>query len=92
MMSCESSPIPIVPAWNKTTEHCIGFQNPDNNDLLVVNQFSVGGTKQARRPDVVVFVNGLPLAVVELKNPADASADGWKAYSQLQTYKDEISD
>ena len=70
----------------------IDFQNPDNNDLLVVNQFSVAGTKQARRPDVVVFVNGLPLAVVELKNPADASADVWKAYSQLQTYKDEISD
>ena len=70
----------------------IDFQNPDNNDLLVVNQFSVAGTKQARRPDVVVFVNGLPLAVVELKNPADESADVWKAYSQLQTYKDEISD
>lgn len=60
--------------------------------MLVVNQFSVAGTKQARRPDVVVFVNGLPLAVVELKNPADESADVWKAYSQLQTYKDEISD
>ena len=70
----------------------IDFQNPDNNDLLVVNQFSVAGTKQARRPDVVVFVNGLPLAVVELKNPADESADVWKAYTQLQTYKDEISD
>ncbi|MCR9117373.1 MAG: type I restriction endonuclease subunit R, partial [bacterium] len=70
----------------------IDFQNPDNNDLLVVNQFSVAGTKQARRPDVVVFVNGLPLAVVELKNPADESADVWKAYSQLQTYKNEISD
>ena len=70
----------------------IDFQNPDNNDLLVVNQFSVVGTKQARRPDVVVFVNGLPLAVVELKNPADESADVWKAYTQLQTYKDEISD
>lgn len=60
--------------------------------MLVVNQFSVAGVKQARRPDVVVFVNGLPLAVVELKNPADESADVWKAYSQLQTYKDEISD
>ena len=66
--------------------------NPDDNDLLVVNQFSVAGAKQARRPDVVVFVNGLPLAVVELKNPADESAEGWKAYSQLQTYKDEIPD
>lgn len=70
----------------------IDFQNPDNNDLLVVNQFSVSGTKQARRPDLVVFVNGMPLAIVELKNPADESADVWKAYTQLQTYKDEISD
>ena len=55
-------------------------------------QFSVAGTKQARGPDVVVFVNGLPLAVVELKNLADESADVWKAYSQLQTQKDEISE
>ena len=70
----------------------IDFQNPENNDLLVVNQFSVAGTKQARRPDVVLFVNGLPLAIIELKNPADESADVWKAYTQLQTYKDEISD
>ena len=53
----------------------IAFQNPDNNDLLVVNQFSVAGTKQARRPHVVVFVNGLPLAVVGLKVPTDESAD-----------------
>ena len=57
----------------------IDFQNPDNNDLLVVNQFSVAGIKQARRPNVVVFVHGLPLAVVELKKPADESADVWKA-------------
>jgi type I restriction enzyme R subunit len=70
----------------------IDFQYPDNNDLLVVNQFSVRGTKQARRPDVVVFVNGLPLAIIELKNPADQSADIWSAYSQLQTYIDELSD
>lgn len=70
----------------------IDFQNPDNNDLLVVNQFSVSGTKQARRPDIVLFVNGMPLAVVELKNPADQSADVWTAFAQLQTYKDEISD
>ncbi|HAW31782.1 MAG TPA: DEAD/DEAH box helicase, partial [Planctomycetaceae bacterium] len=70
----------------------IDFQNPDNNDFLVVTQFSVTGSRRARRPDLVVFVNGLPLAVVELKNPADEAADVWKAYSQLQTYKDEISD
>lgn len=70
----------------------IDFQNPDNNDLVVVNQFTITGTKQARRPDIVVFVNGLPLAVVELKNPADETTDVWEAYSQLQTYKKEISD
>jgi len=70
----------------------IDFNNIDNNDYLVVNQFTVTGTKQPRRPDLVVFVNGLPLAVVELKNPADENTDVWLAYDQLQTYKDEISD
>ncbi|MCD4748199.1 MAG: type I restriction endonuclease subunit R, partial [Thermoanaerobaculales bacterium] len=70
----------------------IDFQQPHNNDFLVVNQFTVTGSKQPRRPDLVVFVNGLPLAVIELKNPADENADIWKAYDQLQTYKDEISD
>ena len=70
----------------------IDFQNPANNDLLVVNQFTVMGTKQPRRPDLVIFINGLPIAVVELKNPADETADIWKAYGQIQTYKDEIGD
>jgi type I restriction enzyme R subunit len=70
----------------------IDFQNPSSNNFLVVNQFTVLGTKQARRPDLVVFVNGLPLGLIELKNPADTHADVWKAYDQLQTYKDEISD
>jgi type I restriction enzyme R subunit len=70
----------------------IDFQKPDNNDLLVVNQFTITGTKQSRRPDIVVFINGLPLAVVELKNPADETTDVWDAYSQFQTYKKEISD
>jgi type I restriction enzyme, R subunit len=70
----------------------IDFQQPQNNDFLVVNQFTVTGSKQPRRPDIIVFVNGLPLAAIELKNPADESADIWKAYDQLQTYKDEISD
>jgi len=70
----------------------IDFHNPDNNDLLVVNQFTITGTKQSRRPDIVVYINGLPLAVVELKNPADETTDVWEAYSQLQTYKKEISD
>ncbi len=70
----------------------IDFQNPNNNDFLVVNQFTVKGTKGNRRPDVVVFINGLPIAVLELKNPADENADIFKAYNQLQTYKEEIED
>ncbi len=70
----------------------IDFQNPKNNDFVIVNQFTIKGTKGNRRPDLVVFVNGLPLSVIELKNPADENADILKAYNQLQTYKDEIED
>jgi type I restriction enzyme R subunit len=70
----------------------IDFENPDNNDWLVVNQFTIHGVKQNRRPDVLVFLNGLPLAVIELKNVADAKADIWAAYNQLQTYKTDIPD
>jgi type I restriction enzyme, R subunit len=81
-------------AGQKETDHAqlIDFQEPANNDFLVVNQFTIAGTKKPRRPDIVLFVNGLPLAVVELKNPADANADVWEAYAQFQTYKDEIED
>ncbi|WP_134082584.1 type I restriction endonuclease subunit R [Thiohalophilus thiocyanatoxydans] len=70
----------------------IDFHNPANNQFLAVNQFTLLGTKMNRRPDVVVFINGLPIAVLELKNPADENADVWKAYDQLQTYKNEITD
>ncbi|PBJ81793.1 DEAD/DEAH box helicase [Lysobacteraceae bacterium NML93-0399] len=70
----------------------IDFASPRNNDLLLVSQFTVAGTKQPRRPDLVAFVNGLPLAVVELKNPANEQTDIWDAFNQIQTYKDEISD
>ncbi|WP_282111254.1 type I restriction endonuclease subunit R [Shewanella algicola] len=68
------------------------FTTPDNNEFLIVNQFTIIGTKGNRRPDVIVFINGLPIAVIELKNPADEHADIWNAYNQLQTYKDEIFD
>jgi type I restriction enzyme, R subunit len=68
------------------------FENPDNNDWLVVNQLAVQGAKHNRRPDVVVYVNGLPIAVIELKNPADEKADIWAAFNQLQTYKNDIPD
>ena len=70
----------------------IEYDNPENNTWLVVNQFHVRGEKHNRRPDIVVFVNGLPLSVFELKNPADESADIWTAYNQLQTYKKDIGD
>ncbi len=70
----------------------IDYENIDNNDWLVVNQFEIQGDQRLRRPDVLLFVNGLPLAVIELKNPADENADIWSAYNQLQTYKDNIPD
>jgi type I restriction enzyme R subunit len=70
----------------------VDFTNVANNQFLVVNQYTITGNKGNRRPDVIVFINGLPLAVIELKNPADESADIWSAYQQLQTYKDEVSD
>ena len=64
----------------------------DSNDWLAVNQFSIKGPKHTRRPDIILFVNGLPLVLMELKNPADEVADIWKAYEQLQTYKEQIPD
>lgn len=70
----------------------IDFAEPRNNDFLLVSQFTVTGTKQPRRPDLVAFVNGLPLAVIELKNPANEQTDIWDAFNQIQTYKDEIED
>ncbi len=68
----------------------IDFQDPDNNDWLVVNQLTVVQGKHNRRPDIVVFVNGLPLGVIELKNPEDKNATIQAAWNQLQTYKDQI--
>ncbi|CAG0956800.1 partial Type I restriction enzyme EcoR124II R protein, partial [Anaerolineae bacterium] len=62
----------------------------DNNDWLAVNQFSVEEGQRVRRPDVLVFVNGLPLALIELKNPASEHATIRSAYNQLQTYKNDI--
>jgi len=63
---------------------------PDNNDWLAVNQFTVSEGQHTRRPDVVLFVNGLPLAVIELKSPTDEDATIWSAYQQLQTYQAQI--
>jgi type I restriction enzyme R subunit len=68
----------------------LDHDDPDNNEFLAVNQFTVVEEQRERRPDIVLFINGLPLAVIELKNPADQQADIWKAFNQLQTYKQQI--
>jgi len=68
----------------------IDFAKPGNNDWLAVNQFTVAEGQHTRRPDVVLFVNGLALAVIELKNPADENATVWSAHQQLQTYQAQI--
>ena len=68
----------------------IDFDTPDANDWLAVNQFTVVENKHERRPDIVLFVNGLPLGVIELKNPTDENATIRSAFQQLQTYKAEI--
>lgn len=70
----------------------VNFQQPDKNQFLVVNQFTIQGRKGPRRPDVVAFLNGLPIALLELKSPKDESTDIWDAYNQLQTYKEELPD
>ena len=68
----------------------IDFDILANNDWLAVNQFTVTENRNNRRPDVVLFVNGLPMGVIELKNPADEDATIWTAWQQLQTYKSEL--
>ena len=72
----------------------IDFDDWDTNDWLAVNQFTVsetaGGNRNTRRPDIMLFVNGLPLGIIELKNPADEDATIWAAWQQLQTYQAEL--
>jgi type I restriction enzyme R subunit len=74
----------------------VDFENPENNDWLAVNQYTVASARAThaaaptRRADVVLFLNGLPLAVIELKNPADEKATIGAAFNQLQTYKRDI--
>lgn len=86
----------VIEDGQRITKHThvrlMDFETAENNQFLVVNQFTITGTKVNRRPDVVVFINGLPIAVIELKNPADDHADIWNAYNQIQTYKEEIAD
>ena len=68
----------------------VDFDDVTTNDWLAVNQFTVVEGQHNRRPDIVIFINGLPLAVLELKNAADEDATIWSAYAQLQTYKAEV--
>jgi type I restriction enzyme R subunit len=68
----------------------VDFSDPDKNDWLAINQFTVVEGHHNRRPDIVVFLNGLPVGLIELKNPSSEDSTIWSAYSQLQTYKAEI--
>jgi len=70
----------------------VDWHNTAANEWLAVQQFTIKGPRQTRRPDIILFINGLPLVLVELKNPADVNADIWKAYDQIQTYKEQIAD
>ena len=69
----------------------LDHENPANNDWLAVNQFTVVEGEHERRPDIVLFVNGLPLGLIELKNPTDENATVWSAWNQIQTYKSELT-
>jgi type I restriction enzyme R subunit len=62
------------------------------NEWLAVSQFAIKGPERTRRPDILLFINGLPIVLIELKNPADEQADIWKAFDQIQTYKEQIPD
>ena len=68
----------------------VDFDDPDANDWLAINQFTVTENQHTRRADIVLFLNGLPLGVIELKNPSDEDATIWTAWQQLQTYKAEL--
>jgi type I restriction enzyme, R subunit len=70
----------------------VDWSNASRNEFWAVNQFTIKGPHHTRRPDIILFVNGLPLVLIELKNPADEAADIWKAYDQIQTYKEQIPD
>lgn len=66
------------------------FYHMENNEFLAVNQFTIIENRHERRPDIVLFVNGIPLVIIELKNPEDENATVWSAYRQIQTYLSEI--
>ena len=78
--------------WVHDHAFLLDFNHVQQNRFVAVNQFTILGTKQPRRPDIICFINGIPFAVLELKSPTDENADIWDAFNQLQTYKEEISD
>jgi len=88
-MLAEGVPVTVIKDGQERGERVwlIDFQNPENNVFFAVNQFTVIERNQSKRPDVILYVNGLPLVVMELKNPADEYATVRKAFDQIQTYK-----
>ena len=90
----EGVPVEYIDGDDPRHDHAqlIDFNDFRNNQFLVVNQLTIQGTKTNRRPDLVVFINGLPIAVIELKNPSNEQTDVWDAFNQFQTYKEEIAD
>ena len=70
----------------------IDFTDLQANRFRAINQFTIQGNKQLRRPDIICFINGLPLAVLELKSHTAEGVDIWDAFNQIQTYKDEVPD
>ncbi len=70
----------------------IDWTQPEQNEWWAVNQFTIKGPHKTRRPDIILFVNGMPLVLLELKNPADENASIWKAFEQIETYKEQIPD
>lgn len=70
----------------------VDWANPQNNEFWAVSQFTIKGPHHTRRPDIILFINGLPLVLIELKNSVNENADIWKAYDQIQTYKAQIPD
>ncbi|ENV74769.1 type I restriction endonuclease subunit R [Acinetobacter ursingii] len=78
--------------WVNDHAFLVDFNHVQQNRFVAINQFTIQGTKQPRRPDIICFINGIPFAVLELKSPTVENADIWDAFNQLQTYKEEISD
>lgn len=93
-MLLQGVPVEYLVGDDRRQDHALlaDFRTPERNDFRVVNQFSVQGRHRVRRPDLICFLNGLPIALLELKNPTDEQTDIWDAYNQFQTYKEDVPD